>query len=40
MESLQTYLETNYQVGDTVTVVVLREGEEISLEVELTEEPS
>ena len=40
METLQTYLETNYQVGDTVTVVVLREGEEMNLEVELTEEPS
>lgn len=40
METLQTYLETTYQVGDTVSVIVLREGEELSLEVELTEEPS
>jgi S1-C subfamily serine protease len=39
LESLQFLLETKYQVGDTVNVTLLRDGQELTLAVELAEEP-
>jgi S1-C subfamily serine protease len=40
LEGLDTLLETQYQVGDTVTVTLLREGEERTVTVTLVEEPT
>ncbi|MEM7534135.1 MAG: trypsin-like peptidase domain-containing protein [Chloroflexota bacterium] len=40
MEELEVYLEDTYQVGDWVTLEVLRDGETFMLEVELGEEPN
>jgi S1-C subfamily serine protease len=37
---LETFLEDNYQVGDQVTVSLLREGSQIDVAVELAEEPN
>jgi S1-C subfamily serine protease len=39
IEELQLLLETKYQVGDVVAVTLLRDGEEVTVEVELAEEP-
>jgi S1-C subfamily serine protease len=39
LEGLETLLETQYQVDDTVTVTLLRDGQEHSVTVTLTEEP-
>jgi S1-C subfamily serine protease len=39
LEELEILLETTYQVGDTVEVTVLRDGQAQTLEVELAEEP-
>jgi S1-C subfamily serine protease len=39
IDSLQILLETKYQVGDTVNVTLLRNGEERTITVELAEEP-
>jgi S1-C subfamily serine protease len=39
IDSLQILLETKYQVGDTVNVILLRNGEERTITVELAEEP-
>jgi len=39
LESLQLLLETKYQVGDTINVTLLRDGQELTLAVELAEEP-
>ena len=38
-EKLQTLLETNYAVGDDVTITLLRDGQERNITVTLTEEP-
>lgn len=40
LEELQTLIETQYQVGDEITVTVLRKAEEIAVTLTLTEEPS
>jgi putative serine protease PepD len=40
MENLEILLETQYQVGDAVTVILLRNGEEQSIQVTLAEEPT
>lgn len=40
LEKLQILLESNYQVGDTVEVTLLRGNEEQTLSVELAEEPA
>lgn len=39
VEELQILLETKYQVGDTVTVTLLRDDQPLNIEVSLTEEP-
>lgn len=39
-ESLQILLESQYRVGDTVTVSLLRDGQRFDVSVELAEEPS
>ena len=39
ISQLEAFLESNYRVGDTVTVTVLRAGETIEVPVELVEEP-
>ncbi|MBN1217587.1 MAG: trypsin-like peptidase domain-containing protein [Anaerolineae bacterium] len=39
MERLQTLLETTYQVGDTVTVTLLRDTETLTITMTLAEEP-
>jgi S1-C subfamily serine protease len=38
IEDLRTFLETNYQVGDTIEVTLRRGEQELTLTVELTEE--
>lgn len=38
IEGLRTFLETNYQVGDTVQVTLIRKEQVLTLTVELTEE--
>ncbi len=40
LEDLQILLESDYKVGDTVTVDLLRDGKPFSVEVTLAEEPS
>lgn len=40
LEELQTLLETQYQVGDEVSITVLRKAEEIKVTLTLTEEPA
>ena len=40
LEGLETLLETRYQVGDTVTVTLIRDGQEMTVTVSLAEEPS
>lgn len=37
---LQTYLETNRQIGDEVSVTLLRDGRELELKVTLAEDPT
>jgi S1-C subfamily serine protease len=39
LEELEILLETKYQVGDTVKVSLLQDGQEKNISVELTEEP-
>ncbi len=39
ISQLESLLESNYQVGDTATITVLREGARIEVPVELAEEP-
>jgi S1-C subfamily serine protease len=39
-EELQILLESNYKVGDSVTVTLLRQGQEMTMETALTEEPA
>lgn len=39
LENLEISLETQYQVGDVVTITLLRQGQEQSVEVTLAEEP-
>jgi S1-C subfamily serine protease len=39
LENLEILLETQYQVGDTITITLIHEGQEQSLSVTLTEEP-
>ena len=40
LEDLEVLLEDNYRVGDVITVTLLREGNEFSVQVELVEEPN
>lgn len=40
LEQLETLLEDNYHVGDTVTLTLLRDGNEYTITVTLAEEPS
>ncbi len=40
LDGMETFLEDNYGVGDTVTVTLLREGAAFDLVIELIEEPS
>jgi S1-C subfamily serine protease len=40
LDGMETFLEDNYTVGDTVTVMVLREGQPFERQIELIEEPS
>jgi S1-C subfamily serine protease len=40
LDSLQTLLEADYQVGDSVTVTIIRDGVKQSVSLTLTEEPS
>lgn len=40
IEELETYLEDNHQVGDSVTLSLIRAGEQFDLVVELIEEPN
>jgi S1-C subfamily serine protease len=40
LENLETMLETRYQVGDSVTVTLIREGQEQTVNITLTEEPT
>ena len=39
ISQLESILESDYQVGDTVTVTILRDGKSIEVPVELVEEP-
>ena len=36
---LETYLETNAQVGETVTLTVVRDGQRLEVPLEVAEEP-
>ena len=38
LDALQILLETRYKVGDEVVVTVIREGKEMSITVQLSEE--
>jgi S1-C subfamily serine protease len=40
LQELETLLEDNYRVGDTVNVTLIRDGQEYTITVELAEEPS
>jgi S1-C subfamily serine protease len=40
LEGLDTLLETRYKVGDTVSIMFLRVGEEKTVTVTLVEEPA
>ena len=40
LDDMGTLLEDNFHVGDTVSVQLLRDGNEISMDVELAEEPN
>ncbi|MCK6625597.1 MAG: trypsin-like peptidase domain-containing protein [Anaerolineae bacterium] len=40
LENLEIMLETRYQVGDNVTVTLVREGQEQTVSITLTEEPT
>ena len=40
LEQVETLLEDHYRVGDSVTVTLLRDGQEYSITVTLAEEPS
>ncbi|MBE7471229.1 MAG: peptidase S1 [Anaerolineae bacterium] len=40
LENLETMLETRYQVSDNVTVTLIRDGQEQTVSVTLTEEPT
>lgn len=39
VEMLETFLEDNYQVGQSVTLVILRDNQQLNVTVELAEEP-
>lgn len=39
MAELETYLETNAQVGETVTLTVVRDGQRLEVPLEVAEEP-
>ena len=40
LDDMGTFLENNFHVGDTIGVQLLRDGNEISMDVELAEEPN
>ena len=40
LDDMGTFLENNFHVGDTISVQLLRDGNEISMNVELAEEPN
>lgn len=40
LEDLEVFLEDNYRVGDVVTIRLLRDGGEFTVQVELAEEPN
>lgn len=40
LDGMETFLEDNYTVGDTVTVTLLRDGQEFERQIELIEEPN
>lgn len=40
LDGMETFLEDNYTVGDSVTVTLLREGQEFTRQIELIEEPN
>ncbi|MFN2201057.1 MAG: S1C family serine protease [Caldilineaceae bacterium] len=40
LDDMGTFLENNFHVGDTISVQLLRDGNEMSMDVELAEEPN
>jgi len=40
LEQVETLLEDNYRVGDTVTLTLMRDSQQYTIQVQLAEEPS